>query len=542
MNVHDSERLSGLLEDAGLRPAAPGERRPTSSCSTPARCGRTPTTSSTATSATSRRSRPRTRACRSPSAAAWRRRTAATIVRAGAVGRRRLRHPQHRLAAGAARAGPAQRGGAGRDPRVARGLPVDAADQARVGVRRAGCRSRSAATTPARSASCPALRGKEKDRRPGDILAEVEALVAEGVIEVTLLGQNVNSYGVEFGDRQAFAQAAARLRRRSTGLERVRFTSPHPRGVHRRRHRGDGRDAERDAAAAHAAAVRLGPGAQGDAPLLPAASGSSASSTGSAPRCPTPRSPPTSSSASPARPRRTSQETLDVVAAGPVRRRLHLPVLQAPRHAGRRRWPTRCPRRSCRSATSGWSRCRTRSPGRRTRRWSAATVELLVAEGEGRKDAATHRLSGRARDNRLVHFAAPATPSVRARRHGRPSRSPTPRRTTWSPTARCSRTAAPGPATPCEAGTRADDARASCWACRGRRPAPLRPPSRSGCGRPATRAGLGWSVRSTALWQRAGLLGLGQPLPAGGQVGLGLARSAARRRRPRPWPAAPRPW
>src|SRR5660397_194096 len=43
----------------------------------------------------------------------------------------------------------------------------------------------------------PSLRGKERDRRPGDVLAEVEALVAQGVIEVTLLGQNVNSYGVE---------------------------------------------------------------------------------------------------------------------------------------------------------------------------------------------------------------------------------------------------------------------------------------------------------------------------------------------------------
>src|SRR5690606_8965561 len=49
----------------------------------------------------------------------------------------------------------------------------------------------------------PSLRGKEKDRRPGDILAEVRALVAEGAVEVTLLGQNVNAYGSEFGDRQA---------------------------------------------------------------------------------------------------------------------------------------------------------------------------------------------------------------------------------------------------------------------------------------------------------------------------------------------------
>jgi tRNA-2-methylthio-N6-dimethylallyladenosine synthase len=74
----------------------------------------------------------------------------------------------------------------------------------------------------------PSLRGKEKDRRPGEILAEVEALAAEGVLEVTLLGQNVNSYGVEFGDRYAFGKL---LRACGTvdGLERVRFTSPHPR-------------------------------------------------------------------------------------------------------------------------------------------------------------------------------------------------------------------------------------------------------------------------------------------------------------------------
>ncbi|KQY59501.1 (dimethylallyl)adenosine tRNA methylthiotransferase [Aeromicrobium sp. Root495] len=73
----------------------------------------------------------------------------------------------------------------------------------------------------------PALRGKEKDRRPGDILAEIEALVADGVTEVTLLGQNVNAYGVEFGDKQAFAKLL-RACGEIDGLERVRFTSPHP--------------------------------------------------------------------------------------------------------------------------------------------------------------------------------------------------------------------------------------------------------------------------------------------------------------------------
>ncbi len=73
----------------------------------------------------------------------------------------------------------------------------------------------------------PSLRGKERDRRPGEVLAEVEALVAQGVVEVTLLGQNVNTYGVEFGDRQAFGKLL-RACGEIDGLERVRFTSPHP--------------------------------------------------------------------------------------------------------------------------------------------------------------------------------------------------------------------------------------------------------------------------------------------------------------------------
>ena len=74
----------------------------------------------------------------------------------------------------------------------------------------------------------PTLRGVEKDRQPADILTEMRALVDQGVIEITLLGQNVNAYGVEFGDRGAFAHL---LREAGTidGLERVRFMSPHPR-------------------------------------------------------------------------------------------------------------------------------------------------------------------------------------------------------------------------------------------------------------------------------------------------------------------------
>lgn len=79
----------------------------------------------------------------------------------------------------------------------------------------------------------PSLRGKEQDRRPGDILAEVQALVDQGVSEVTLLGQNVNAYGVHFSDptlerdRGAFAKLL-RACGEIDGLQRLRFTSPHP--------------------------------------------------------------------------------------------------------------------------------------------------------------------------------------------------------------------------------------------------------------------------------------------------------------------------
>jgi tRNA-2-methylthio-N6-dimethylallyladenosine synthase len=74
----------------------------------------------------------------------------------------------------------------------------------------------------------PQLRGIEKDRPASEIMTEVRALVNQGVIEITLLGQNVNAYGVDFGDRQAFAKLLRECGK-VDGLERVRFMSPHPR-------------------------------------------------------------------------------------------------------------------------------------------------------------------------------------------------------------------------------------------------------------------------------------------------------------------------
>ena len=75
----------------------------------------------------------------------------------------------------------------------------------------------------------PAVRGREQSRRPGEILAEVESLARDGVREITLLGQNVNSWGrdlapslaTEFGELLRACDAV-------DGIERIRFTSPHP--------------------------------------------------------------------------------------------------------------------------------------------------------------------------------------------------------------------------------------------------------------------------------------------------------------------------
>jgi tRNA-2-methylthio-N6-dimethylallyladenosine synthase len=75
----------------------------------------------------------------------------------------------------------------------------------------------------------PSVRGREQSRRPGDIVAEVTRLAADGVREITLLGQNVNSWGRDllpalrtgFGELLRACDAVA-------GIERIRFTSPHP--------------------------------------------------------------------------------------------------------------------------------------------------------------------------------------------------------------------------------------------------------------------------------------------------------------------------
>jgi tRNA-2-methylthio-N6-dimethylallyladenosine synthase len=272
----------------------------------------------------------------------------------------------------------------------------------------------------------PALRGTEKDRRPGEILAEIEALVAEGVVEITLLGQNVNSYGAGFGsadsgrsgsadngrsgpadngrsgDHEAFSKLL-RACGRIEGLERVRFTSPHP------------RDFTDDVIAAMAETPNVMPSLH-----MPLQSGSD--------------------TVLRAMRRSYRQErylgiiervrkaiphaaiTTDVIVGFPgetdadFEQTLH--VVRESRFASaftfqyskRPGTPAadmdgQVPKAVVQERYERLVALQEEISWAENRKLVGAEVELLVAEGEGRKDGATHRMSGRNRDNRLVHFA-----------------------------------------------------------------------------------------------------------------------------------------
>jgi len=248
----------------------------------------------------------------------------------------------------------------------------------------------------------PSLRGKEKDRRPGDVLAEIRALVADGVSEVTLLGQNVNSYGVEFGDRQAFSKLL-RACGEIEGLERVRFTSPHP------------AEFTDDVIEAMAATPTVMPQLH-----MPLQSGSDRilrvmrRSYRQAKyldiiervRAAMPEAAITTDIivGFPGETEDDFEATLDVVRQARFSGaftfiyspRPGTPAATMEEQVPREVVQDRYDRLIALVNEIAWEENQ-RLVGRR--------VELLVAEGEGRKDAATHRLSGRGPDNRLVHFA-----------------------------------------------------------------------------------------------------------------------------------------
>jgi tRNA-2-methylthio-N6-dimethylallyladenosine synthase len=247
----------------------------------------------------------------------------------------------------------------------------------------------------------PALRGKEVDRRPGEVLAEIEALVGDGVLEVTLLGQNVNAYGVGFGDRRAFGDLL-RACGRIDGLERVRFTSPHP------------RDFTSDVIEAMAATPNVChqlhmPLQSGSDAVLAAMRRSYRAKRYLAIVDEVRDAMPDAALSTdiivgfPGETEADFQATLDVVRQARFAQaftfqyspRPGTPAADMTAQVPKAIVQERYERLVALQEEISWEL---------NRGLVGTVVEVLVSEGEGRKDVATQRMSGRARDGRLVHF------------------------------------------------------------------------------------------------------------------------------------------
>ena len=250
----------------------------------------------------------------------------------------------------------------------------------------------------------PSLRGREKDRRPGEILSEIRALVADGVVEITLLGQNVNTYGVEFGDRGAFAKLL-RACGEIEGLERVRFTSPHPAAF------------TEDVIDAMAETANVMPQLH-----MPLQSGSDSILKSmkrsyrserylgilESVRSKIPNAAITTDIivGFPGETEEDFQATMDVVRAArfamaytfQYSKRPGTPAAEMPNQVAKEVVQERYERLLELVNEVAWQE---------NQKQIGQEVEVLVANGEGRKDSNTNRLTGRARDNRLVHFEVP---------------------------------------------------------------------------------------------------------------------------------------
>lgn len=250
----------------------------------------------------------------------------------------------------------------------------------------------------------PSLRGKEKDRTPGDVLAEVRALVQDGALEVTLLGQNVNTYGVEFGDKGAFAKLL-RACGEIEGLERVRFTSPHPAAftddvieamaqtpnvmpqLHMPLQSGSDRilkamrrSYRSDKYLGILDRVRM---------AIPDAAISTDIIVGF-----------------PGETEEDFQQTIEVVKAA------RFSICYTYQYSIRPGTPAgemadQIPKDVVQERYERLLQVVNQVAWEENKQQIGKQVEVLVANGEGRKDADTNRLSGRARDNRLVHFEVP---------------------------------------------------------------------------------------------------------------------------------------
>ena len=252
----------------------------------------------------------------------------------------------------------------------------------------------------------PALRGKEKDRRPGEILAEIEAVVADGAIEVTLLGQNVNSYGVEFGDREAFGKLL-RAAGAIEGLERLRFTSPHPAAF---------TDDVIDAMAETPAVVPQlhMPLQSGSDRVLKAMRRSYRSERflGILDRVRA-RIPAAAISTDiivgfPGETEEDFQDTLRVVEQARFASAFTFQYSIRPGTPAAT-MPDQVPKEVVQERYDRLLALQERISLEENEAFVGREVEVMATAGEGRKNAATHRISGRASDARLVHFAVPET-------------------------------------------------------------------------------------------------------------------------------------
>jgi tRNA-2-methylthio-N6-dimethylallyladenosine synthase len=253
----------------------------------------------------------------------------------------------------------------------------------------------------------PSLRGRETDRRPGDVLAEIEALVAEGVVEITLLGQNVNSYGRSFGDRNAFGKLL-RACGDIEGLERVRFTSPHP------------RDFTDDVIAAMAETPNVCPSLH-----MPLQSGSDAVLKAMRRSYRQQRYLEIIAKVRDAMP--DAAITTDIIVGFPGETEADfdhtLDVVRAARFAGAFTFqyskrpgtpaaamPDQVPKAVVQERYERLIALQDEIAWANNRALVGREVEVLVSTGEGRKDERTGRVSGRARDGRLVHVRGEAEP------------------------------------------------------------------------------------------------------------------------------------
>jgi tRNA-2-methylthio-N6-dimethylallyladenosine synthase len=258
----------------------------------------------------------------------------------------------------------------------------------------------------------PALRGKEADRRPGDILAEIEMLVAQGVQEITLLGQNVNAYGVEFGDRRAFAKLL-RACGDIEGLERVRFTSPHP------------KDFTDDVISAMAETPNVMPQLHmplqsGSDRILKAMRRSYRSERFLGILDRVRQAMPEAAITTdiivgfPGETEEDFQATMDVVRRSRFSAAFTFQYSIRPGTPAAT-MPDQVPKQVVQERYERLVELVGELAYAENRAFEGREVEVMFATGEGRKDQATNRMSGRARDNRLVHVAVPEDPELRPR-------------------------------------------------------------------------------------------------------------------------------